>query len=103
MIKGIIVGSVVLVVVVAASAFLLMNSQPTGNDTLETYQGKLTAGNSLFHNGTAIVEMTFEDGRGFTAPEQLAAEANMEIGNTYQIRYNSTAPSVAVEIKEVQP
>lgn len=67
---------------------------------LQEYVGKLKSGNSLFHNGEAVVEIVFEDGRTFTAQEQLALQANMTIGKTYQITFNSTAPETAISIQE---
>jgi len=101
--KAIIIGSAVVISVVAAILIFAMNPA-TQNPGLENYTGKLVSGSSYMpFGGEPIAEMHFEDGRTFTAPEQLAAQANMTIGKTYQITYNSTAPSVALEIQEVQP
>jgi hypothetical protein len=67
---------------------------------LQQYVGKLKSGNSLFHNGEAVVEIVFEDGRGFTAQEQLARQANMTIGKTYQVTFSNAAPEIALSIQE---
>lgn len=78
-----------------------VSPQPTAGG-LEKYVGNLTGGISLFKNGEALVELNFEDGRVFTATEQLAAQANMAAGKTYEITFNSTAPQIAISIQEIQ-
>lgn len=112
-IKGIVVGAAVLISVIVAVLFFAVTTA-VGNQPehsgLETYEGKLQSGSSMFrmqrpdYDGLqgSIVELTFEDGRTFTAPEQMAAQANMKIGNTYKITYNSTQPEIALMIQEVQ-
>lgn len=69
---------------------------------LKTYTGQLKSGSSFFQNGQALVEIAFQDGRAFTAQEQLAASANMTIGQTYQITFNTTEPTLALKIEEIQ-
>ena len=96
-----------MIITVALSIFALNYSgflQLPGGDGLETYEGKLISGNSLFtHDGKAVVEIGFEDGREFVATEQLAASINMAVGKTYRIGYNSTDPSWALEMQEINP
>ena len=100
----IILVSVILVITVAVSIFALNYSgmlQLPGNG-LDTFEGKLVSGISLFSNGQAIVEIGFEGGRGFVATEQLAREISMEVGKTYRIWYNATAdPTWALDIQEI--
>ncbi len=76
---------------------------PEHRQTIQNYTGTLSSGTSLFHNGEALAELIFQDGRTFTATEQLAAQANMTIGKTYQISFNESAPEIALEIQEAQP
>lgn len=66
------------------------------------YVGKLIEGSSYFvFGGDPTVELLFEDNRKFTAPEQLAAEAQMRINGTYRIGFNISDPGVALTIKGV--
>ena len=67
------------------------------------YTGILQNGISLFSNGKAIVEFTFQDGRTFTASEQMAAEAHMKIGGTYTVSFSQADPQIALSIQEAQP
>ena len=100
-------GAIILTVMVPLehqNEIINVDSTPSANPEIqESYEGKLSAGISMFHNGEAIVELTFEDGRIFTAQEQMAAEANMQIGNTYQIKYSNNEPTVAINIQELEP
>jgi len=71
-------------------------------DGLESYEGKLVYGNSVFTpEGKAVVELVFEDGRSFVGSEDMAREVGMVVGKSYLIKYNVTDPSFALSIKEI--
>lgn len=114
--KGAIIGGITLICVVAATLFFAystaVGSQPDPDQvaqpiatpaTLETYVGNLTDGMSYFQNAQALVEITFEDGRVFIGTEEMARQANMQIGKIYQITFSSQAPGTALSIQEKQP
>lgn len=103
-----IIASVILISLLSIPMFWLI----TGSGTMKTqntatdsgvYVGTLREGQSymIFGEKEPIVELTFYDNRTFTAPEQMAAEAQMKINGTYQITFSSTAPGVATAIKGV--
>jgi len=113
--KAVILGTLTLVAVISLVSFFsiqqpinifpqhdTMQSSVTQRNTSE-YSGILQNGNSLLGYGKAIVELTFQDGRYFTASEQMAAEANMHINGIYLITFNAEAPEVAIGILEKQP
>jgi hypothetical protein len=107
--KAAIIGAITIISIVAAvlvfsinpATQIIMPQAPA--QTLQQYVGTVESGSSFFHNGEAICEFTFQDGRTFTAPEQMARQANMKIGSAYRVFYNQTAPSVAVAIQEENP
>ena len=108
--KAAIIGAITIISIVAAVLVFSMNpateiQMPQAPaQALEQYVGTVKSGSSFFHNGEAICEFTFQDGRTFTAPEQMARQANMKIGLSYRVFFNQTAPSVAVAIQEeIQP
>ena len=63
------------------------------------YVGTLKEGTSyLIFGGVPTVELTFEGDRTFTAPEQMAKEAQMRINGTYQITFSTADPGLALTI-----
>lgn len=96
------IGALICVSVVATILFSVGSSAAPENN-IRTYEGTLLEGHCYApFGGEPYVKLIFEDGRTFTAPEQLAIEAEMKIGETYQISYNIQEPNVATSIKRVE-
>jgi len=96
-----ILGVLILISAVAGIPFFVGG---TAKSELEvtTYVGTLEKGNSVMHfGGEPTVELTFEDGRTFTAPEHMATEAEMKVGGSYQITFNQEKSEMALSITEV--
>ena len=93
-------GALIIIVSVAALLFFVGNTI-SQDPEIGTYVGKLEKGISVLpFGGEPTVEIIFEDGRKFTAPEQMAKDVDMKVGNTYRITFDISAPNVALEIRE---
>ena len=94
-------GALIIIPSVAALLFFMGNTISQDPET-GTYVGTLKEGHNYApFGGEPYVELIFEDDRKFTAPEQMAADEEMKVGNTYKITFNIEDPGVALAIKRV--
>lgn len=94
-------GALIIIFSVAALLFFMGNTISQDPET-GTYVGTLKEGHNYApFGGEPYVELIFEDGRKFTAPEQMAKDVDMKLGETYQITFDPSDPDVALAIKGV--